>query len=377
MEAIEQLLTWAQSKGVELNGIGPRVLPGRGIGIVATRDLKEKEVILTVPTTLLRSLGNTPKPILRKLKGATVHAILATSLCLDTTPDFTLWKAVFPTKQDITTSMPLSWPPELQALLPATAKALLDKQSAKFTKDWTLVSAAYPLLTHDAFLYAWHLINSRTFYHTTRRTQSRLPKEDHMVLQPVADLFNHAPDKALALCHVFFDEVCYTITTERPCKTGEELFIRYGPHSNDFLLVEYGFTLPSGLNKWDELSLDPYMCPLFTPQQRHTLEEAGFWAKYMLDADTACYRAQTALRLLCLSERQWRAVLDGQRDEDQDAEAVNRELLRVLRRCEKDIKSKVMDLDRCAAGDVEMRDRLRQRWLQMKGLVVTNMSRLQ
>ncbi|KAG5992088.1 hypothetical protein E4U43_003855, partial [Claviceps pusilla] len=337
-----------------------------------------KEVVLTVPTTLLRSLANTPKPILRKLKGATVHAILATSLCLDTTPDLTLWKAVFPTKRDISASMPLSWPPELQALLPATAKALLDKQSAKFAKDWSLVSAAYPsVITHDDFLYAWHLINSRTFYHTTRRTQTRLPKEDHMVLQPVADLFNHAPDGTLALCHVVFNEDCYTFTTSRSCKDGEELFIRYGPHSNDFLLVEYGFALPSGLNKWDEVCLDPYMCPLFTAQQKHTLDEAGFWGKYMLDSETPCYRTQTALRLLCLPEPQWRAVLDGQRDEDEDAEAVNRELLKVLRRCEKDVKSKVMDLDRCTAGEEEVTDRLRQRWLQIKELVVSNMSRLQ
>ncbi|KAG5981045.1 hypothetical protein E4U54_006694, partial [Claviceps lovelessii] len=337
-----------------------------------------KEVVLTVPTTLLRSLANTPKPILRKLKGATVHAILATSLCLDTTPDLTAWRAVFPSKGDITASMPLSWPPELQALLPATAKTLLDKQSAKFAKDWSLVSAAYPsVITHDDFLYAWHLINSRTFYHTTRRTQTRLPKEDHMVLQPVADLFNHAPDGTLALCHVVFNEDCYTFTTSRSCKDGEELFIRYGPHSNDFLLVEYGFALPSGLNKWDEVGLDPYMCPLFMAQQKHTLDEAGFWGKYMLDAETPCYRTQTALRLLCLSEPQWRAVLDGQRDEDEDAEAVNRELLKVLRRCEKDVKSKVMDLDRCAAGDEEMTDRLRQRWLQIKELVASNMSRLQ
>ncbi|KAG5921288.1 hypothetical protein E4U42_005913 [Claviceps africana] len=375
MEAIEQLVAWAQANGVVMDGIGPRQLPGRGIGIVATRDLEANQVVLTVPTTLLRSLGNTPKPILGQLKGATVHAILATALCLDETPEFALWKAVFPTQQDVAASMPLSWPPDLQALLPAAAKALLDKQSAKFARDWALVSAAYPGLARDAFLYAWHLINSRTFYHTTRRTQTRRPREDHMVLQPVADLFNHAPDGPL--CHVSFDEDRFTITAGGPCRRGDELFIRYGPHSNDFLLVEYGFILPGRLNRWDEMALDPYLCPLFTPRQRRTLEEAGFWGRYMLDSETACYRTHTALRLLCLSEPQWTAVLDGRRDEDEDAEAVAGELGRVLRSCETDVRSKLVELHRCAAAEEETADRLRQRWLQMKELVVASMARLQ
>jgi hypothetical protein len=33
-------LPWAESKGVKLKGVEPRILPGRGIGIVATRDIK-------------------------------------------------------------------------------------------------------------------------------------------------------------------------------------------------------------------------------------------------------------------------------------------------------------------------------------------------
>ena len=40
MEAIEKLLDWATARGVVLDGIGPKPLPGRGIGIVATRELK-------------------------------------------------------------------------------------------------------------------------------------------------------------------------------------------------------------------------------------------------------------------------------------------------------------------------------------------------
>jgi hypothetical protein len=40
MEAYDELLRWAQDRGVELNGVAPKAIPGRGIGLVATKPLK-------------------------------------------------------------------------------------------------------------------------------------------------------------------------------------------------------------------------------------------------------------------------------------------------------------------------------------------------
>ncbi|KJZ79353.1 hypothetical protein HIM_01504 [Hirsutella minnesotensis 3608] len=373
MEAIERLLEWAIARGVKLDGIEPKPLPGRGIGIVATRAIKAGEDILTVPCSLLRSLGNTPKPILRKLKGATVHAILSASLCLDDGPDLDICRAVYPTKADFEATMPICWPAEAQELLPATARRLLTKQLAKLDRDWAVVSAAYPdAVTRDDFVYAWNLVNSRTFYHTTPQTAKRLPKDDHMVLQPVADLFNHAPDG----CSVAFDQADYTFTTRRAYAPGDELFICYGAHSNDFLLVEYGFSLGAD-NPWDETCLDPYLCPLFSRAQRAHLDEAGFWERYMLDAQTACYRTQVALRMLCLSSADWAAFLDGSRDEDQDQAAADAELRKILRRYEKDIRSKIAQVDRASEADELAKVSLRARWVQIKELVTDTMSRIQ
>ncbi|PNY23577.1 Ribosomal lysine N-methyltransferase set11, partial [Tolypocladium capitatum] len=333
-----------------------------------------KEDVLTVPSSLLRSLGTTPRPTVRRLKGATVHAILAVSLCLETSPEFDVWRAVLPSRHHLAACMPICWPAELQALLPPTARAHLAKQQAKFDADWALVAAAYPHVPRDDFLYAWILVNSRTFYHTTPQTKRRLPKDDHMALQPVADLFNHSPD---GCCSVAFDQADFTITTTRAHAPGDELFIRYGPHSNDFLLVEYGFTMGRGSNPWDETCLDPYLCPAFSAPQRRRLADAGFWEGYMLDARTACYRSQTALRMLCVTPRQWQAALDGARDEDRDEDAIDAELIKVLRRYEEDIRGRMADVDRTDAGTEDMRSSLRSRWVQIQDLVVTAISRLQ
>jgi hypothetical protein len=194
-----------------------------------------------------------------------------------------------------------------------------------------------------------------------------------MVLQPVADLFNHSPDG----CNVAFDEASFTITTTGVVKQGDELFIRYGSHSNDFLLVEYGFTLPGSMNPWDEVCLDEYLCPRFTKKQRAELEEAGFWAKYMLDSSTACYRTHTALRMLCCSYTRWRDVLEGLRGEDEDQEAVDEELVEVLKKCDEDVWRNLTELEDCTAGNGEMKIALKDRWCQMRDMVGTTLARLE
>ena len=229
-------------------------------------------------------------------------------------------------------------------------------------------------LTREDFLYAWLLVNTRTFYHTTRQTAKR-PREDHMVLQPVADLFNHSPE---GFCTGSFDDDAFTITAEADHEEGQELFIKYGSHGNDFLLVEYGFTLPPPLNPWDETSLDEHLCPLLaTAGQKATLEDAGFWGKYMLDRETACYRTHVALRTLVLTPLQWRAVLDGERDEGRDQGKVDAALVSVLRAYEEEIEDKIEEVEETTVGDELSREGLRDRWVQIKELVVGTKKRLQ
>ncbi|KAM3506568.1 hypothetical protein MY11210_007509 [Beauveria gryllotalpidicola] len=387
MEAdIENLLAWAKTQGIEINGCSPKQLHGRGVGIVATRPLQANQVILRVPTTTLRSLANTPRAITARLPGASVHALLAVSLCLDlASPSLAAWRAVFPSRADIRAALPLCWPSELRTLLPHAAAARLARQSAAFHRDWACVEAAAVVydaaLTKDDFLYAWLLVNTRSFYHATRATAKRLPKEDHMVLQPVADLFNHAPAGG-AFCVGAFDDAdaAFTVTTRAAHAPGDELFIQYGPHGNDFLLVEYGFTLPAPLNDaWDETSLDPYLCPaLAAGGHRMVLEDAGFWGTYMLDRETACYRTHVALRALCLTPLQWRAVLDGERDEDRDRGRVEAALVAVvLRPAEEDAAARIRDVDEATAGEALSRQALRDRWAQIMELLVGMRQRLE
>jgi hypothetical protein len=296
----------------------------------------------------------------------TVHGLLAADICLDKTQNFKIWKAVFPTMQDFA-STPLLWDPKLQELLPGPASTMLSKQKIKLEKDWKVVSAAFPAIERKEYVYAWLLVNSRTFYYVTPATE-KYSRDDRMVLQPVADLFNHADDG----CSVTFDAESYVIKTDRSYASGEEIFINYGHHSNDFLLVEYGFILEA--NKWDETSLDGVLRPMLAEAgggREKWVDEAGFLGNYMLDRSTVCWRTQTALRALFMSKAEFRKFLKGAVDEGVGKERVVELLRAVLERYDTSIGEKLKEVEALDVGEECQKRVLRERWEQIRSMAAT------
>ena len=294
-----------------------------------------------------------------------------------------------------------------------------DQESQKLNKS----------ITKDDYLYAWLLVNTRTFYHETPRTK-KFKKEDKMVLQPVADLFNHTSYDPSAeekegnkkTCSVAFSPTAFTITTARPYTAGEEVYICYGNHSNDFLLIEYGFLFDE--NVWDEVCIDDAILPLLnqhqpTPVQQqqqppkkptrrlhergkkdpkpttsnHTpktpkdlLEETGFLGNYNLDPrnPTGCYRTQVALRALSAlsssslpsqeGEKKFRAFVDYGQDpweeSPEELAKLNATLAGALRRWREDVIGKKLEgLDNLDYGRECHRDTLLMRWRQVGRMV--------
>ena len=57
-DIFKDLLRWAKERGIEVNGIEPRQIPGRGVGVVATRALKvTKSRLISTPPPLLSLKG--------------------------------------------------------------------------------------------------------------------------------------------------------------------------------------------------------------------------------------------------------------------------------------------------------------------------------
>ncbi|XXH03164.1 Assembly factor cbp4 [Hypoxylon texense] len=370
MDPHEELLAWATEKGVKFHGIEPKRIPGRGIGLIATRALKPNEVILDVPTACLRSIDTVRTSIIRHLpKAITIHGLLAADLALDTSSKYAAWNAVCPTPDDFHT-MPLVWPRDLQLLLPKAARTLLSKQEAKFQRDWAMVSAAFPQQLGEArYRYAWLLVNTRTFYYVNAKLKRR-SKDDHMCLQPVADLFNHGDEG----CNVAFDHKGFSINAMREYAEGDELKICYGRHSGDFLLVEYGFVMDE--NRWDEALLDDVLLAKLDTRQKDRLEEAGYLGNYVMDRDTVCYRTQVAVRLLCCGFREWKRFVDGIDDSERSQPKVDQSILGLLGDLRQEAEKAISEVETLAVEDQQQQEMLVRRWKHIENLVDVNVARL-
>ena len=410
-DSFQGLLQYAAKLGVQLNGIMPRRLPGRGYGMVATRDVQPAETVLAISTRALRTLATVPKTMSRKLDhDVSVHGILAADLVLslhDSSSDYAPWDAVLPTPTDLE-GMPMLWPTQLQDLLPSAARTALARQQAKLQRDWAATKAwaeddesidgkegkegkGKPRLAYEQYLHGWLLVNSRTFYYTTPRSEKTTSsKDDRMAMQPVADLFNHAADHG---CDAAYAAQGFSFVADRLYEEGDEVPISYGAHANDALLVEYGFILSGATNKWDEVALDAAVLPRLTAAQKDDLDEVGFLGKYMIDAQTpgGCYRTQIALRrILCGASAArvaaWRAFVDGLPDASggrleatqEQLDALLLELLDEMADLAQETLSTIetLSLKRSAVGTHGMRDVLTRRWHQIESMVAQSAKQL-
>ncbi|KAI9742547.1 MAG: hypothetical protein M1818_003687 [Claussenomyces sp. TS43310] len=375
MDVYEAFTEWAIAEGVKLNGIRTHRFPGRRLGIIAEKKHEAGDTILDIPRSALRTVQTVPKSISIPIGTITVQGLLAAELAMDTSEVRAPWRAILPAKEDFEESMPLMWHPSLQALLPPASLSLLENQRKKLSSDWGAVSTAFPALSYDHYLYNWFMVSTRTFYYTSpgMKTQKPVNHDDCLAITPFADYFNHA-DMG---CEVTFSAEGYKICTDRRVDKGEEIFISYGNHSNDFLLAEYGFILDE--NKWDQISLDEVVLPFFSPHQTQTLKEAGFLGNYVLDKETTCYRTQAALKLLCMPANRWEClVVNGVLEDDAKTQvAMNQICLKVLNAHLDSARMRLNQVKALDCGLASQRDMLSKRWEQICLLLTTAIGRLE
>lgn len=349
--------------------------------------------LITVAHPAVRSLKLPPR--------TSVHGRLAAYLALsydDPSSKYRPWQDVWPQSSDFQTILPLYWPSHLQNLLPhgahgkplsqpafhpqtsLTPPVILTKQRAKMDKDWQNVSRFVRRLEKPSFTYAWQIINTRTFYWEypdLPKAHPRLPKKRHQMTSddcyamcPFIDYFNHAPHG----CIPAHDAAGYSITADRDYPAGEELFFSYGAHSNDLLLVEYGFVLEQ--NSDDSLPLDHLVLSRLDADQVATLKADGFYANYTLSPrePVVCHRTQAVLRLLTLPERRYAAFVSGTDEGPADQARVNEYLVGLLVEYERQIMDILEEVEGLVVGGEvkpEQKSVLLLRWRQIRDMVRT------
>ncbi|KAB5560308.1 hypothetical protein GE09DRAFT_87095 [Coniochaeta sp. 2T2.1] len=362
MEGREKLLKWATENAVLLRGVRPMEIPGRGAGIVACRRLEKGEDILHVPIQLVRSLDTVPEHISRRLPSdLSIHALLAAELAVDGMRGLSLWRDSLPTLADFNAGLPFMWHEKLQQLLPKPAGELLENQRGSFYRDWTSVTKAFSDLRRDDYLQSWFVVNTRSFYYATPQME-KYPPVDRLALVPIADLFNHA-DSGSA---VTFAPDGFVVSADREYRVGQEVYITYGTHTNDFLLAEYGFV--PAVNRWDKICLDDVILPKLSTTQKDLLRGGELLGPFLLDCETlGCKKTQAAIRLLCRCSRgQWEEFLDV----EGCGEHCRREMNALLRSLLVDylvtVKKAVREVEELQVGQGAQRELLGRRWKQIE-----------
>lgn len=203
---------WSRTHGVEINGVKPAKLPGRGLGLVTTKKLKDGDRILFVPE---KAMFKPDTAMLKRedLEFASPQAHLAVSALLafrDGDSRLALWRDTWPTHADFRQSMPMCWPHNLRPLFPPAVEQPLERQSADYGKDWKAVEklCSDRHLSEDDFKYYWMIVNSRSFHWKPPHSKS-----GSMVMCPFIDYINHGPTGST--CRVIQGDKGYEVTATR------------------------------------------------------------------------------------------------------------------------------------------------------------------
>ncbi|KAL4973759.1 hypothetical protein BDW66DRAFT_99119 [Aspergillus desertorum] len=336
-EKHEQFTQWAVSQGIIVNGVGPANFPGRGLGIIAIRNIHENEAILRVPRKMMLTVESIPSSFVSKFEERVpVQALLAAFLCNGEPKDlepYELWTKTWPTRKDFEECMPILWPEPLRASLPPSVSGrwrsfrkeklefeyesshqnVLAQQEQRLRTAWESVAAVFPETDWETFSYYWLIVNTRSFFYLMPGQEPPEDRNDAMALLPFADYFNHS-DEA---CNVKFDGQEYVFRAAKTYEAGDEIFMSYGPHPNDFLFAEYGFYLDE--NESEALYLDDLVFRQLSPLQQEELHLQQYFGNYQVTATGACYRTEIAACITYMRPEDWQNYVLGYSNRGVDA----------------------------------------------------------
>ncbi|TBU50703.1 SET domain-containing protein [Dichomitus squalens] len=234
---------------------------------------------------------------------------------------------------------------EDQAKLPQSSRTDIVSTSLDIVKDatltlgylWAWLNGRYfVMFSSSRHLMYNPLVNTRCIFYRIRANRA---DPDNFTLCPVLDFANHYHGQT----HIFpvIDSEPWSAETKKLPKyftffspsqegltKGQELYLRYGSHSNSLLFAEYGFVnvVPGGAIKSGEypgeVDVEELVEYQFTEKgslgarMKSALEDEGYWGDWTLhSAPTPAhpsYRLMVALRLLHALES------NNARDHEQD-----------------------------------------------------------
>ncbi|NWR94467.1 SETD4 protein, partial [Furnarius figulus] len=330
-----KLKKWLKDRGFEDSNLRPAEFRETGRGLMATRALQVGDLIISLPekcllttsTVLSSYLGGY---IMKWRPPVSPLMALCTFLMAEKhAGEKSPWKPYLDVLPQAYTC-PACLEHDVVTLLPEPLKKKAQEQRMMihelYISSKAFFSSLQPLFaentgtifTYSALEWAWCTINTRTIYmkHPQRECFSLEP--DVYALAPYLDLLNHSPNVQVKAA---FNEQTrsYEIWTNSQCKKYGEVFICYGPHDNQRLLLEYGFVAMDNPHSSVYVSADTllkYFPPLDKQRKAKLsiLKDHDFLENLTFGWDGPSWRLLTALKVLSLGADEfacWRRTLLG------------------------------------------------------------------
>ncbi|NWH71328.1 SETD4 protein, partial [Piaya cayana] len=329
------LKKWLKDRGFEDSNLRPAQFWDTGRGLMTTKALQAGDLIISLPEKCLLTtatvLSSCLGEYIMKWKPPVSPLIaLCTFLIAEKhAGEKSLWKPYL----DIlpkTYTCPVYLEHDVVSLFPEPLRKKAQEQRTTihelYVSSKAFFSSLQPLFAentetifnYSALEWAWCTVNTRTIYmkHSQRECFSLEP--DIYALAPYLDLLNHSPN--VQVMGAFNEQTrSYEIRTNSQCKKYEEVFICYGPHDNQRLLLEYGFVAmnnPHSSVYVSSATLLKYFPPL--DKQRNAkisiLKDHDFLGNLTFGWDGPSWRLLTALKLLSLGADEftcWKRTLLG------------------------------------------------------------------
>ncbi|NXK52747.1 SETD4 protein, partial [Chauna torquata] len=330
-----KLKKWLKDRGFEDSNLRPAQFRDTGRGLMTTKALQAGELVISLPekcllttdTVLSSCLG---EHIMKWKPPVSPLIALCTFLIAEKHAGEKSWWKPYLDVLPKTYACPVCLEQDVVSLLPEPLRKKAQEQRTMVHELYVSSKAFFSSLqslfaentgtifNYSALEWAWCTINTRTIYMKRSQRECFSFEPDVYALAPYLDLLNHSPNVQVKAA---FNEQTrsYEIQTNSQCKKYEEVFICYGPHDNQRLLLEYGFVATDNPHSSVYVSSDTllkYFPPL--DKQRDAklsiLKDHDFLENLTFGWDGPSWRLLTALKLLSLEADEftcWRRALLG------------------------------------------------------------------
>lgn len=343
----ENLISWLETYDPDIKKnlcVYSKIIPGAGRGLFVNKDVTPDTPLFSIPNAAHLNASTLAKLYIDSDNERKLSAVQLISLHLYIhRPDpqnnieqanhhaYGPYLAILP--RDFA-SHPLSWLASnvhstFLACMPPTTLRNLHKRFDQFQQDWKVVSAYLNHLSQksselipssfatwkctankeeelERYLWAWLNVNTRCFYMLLCSSKT---DPDNITLCPLADLANHSSLEQQATTKTPIPTFYSPLSSS--LRKDDEIYLKYGSHSNSTLFTEYGFVekgYPSGgqVDVQDIIEAQFEALGDLGMWMRSLLEDTNFWGDWFLydfpSPASPSYRILPALRLLQLSD---------------------------------------------------------------------------